>query len=191
MIKFEHVAGPFGDCTSRYKLSFDKPYTISEFIEEILQNKDEYGEIYIGENYIKPKDTCSYAYGNLRSRFNDRYLNRKIISAKASGGWGCMDYYLNLKANDMVLKYIKKPIIVEAYQTDKEVLIPTPEGVMKASPGDYIITGIKGERYPCKPDIFEATYEPYEEPPKKMSKKDIMRRNAELNESRRKRLNQG
>ena len=38
MIKFEHVAGPFGDCTSRYKLSFDKPYTISEFIEEILQN---------------------------------------------------------------------------------------------------------------------------------------------------------
>ena len=37
--------------------------------------------------------------------------------------------------------------------------IPTLEGVMTASPGDYIIRGIQGEFYPCKPDIFEATYE--------------------------------
>lgn len=35
----------------------------------------------------------------------------------------------------------------------------TLEGVMRASPGDYIIRGMKGEFYPCKPDIFEATYE--------------------------------
>ena len=38
--------------------------------------------------------------------------------------------------------------------------IPTLEGVMIASPGDYIIKGVAGEFYPCKPDIFEATYEP-------------------------------
>lgn len=37
--------------------------------------------------------------------------------------------------------------------------IETPEGRMKANPGDWIIKGIKGEFYPCKPDIFEATYE--------------------------------
>lgn len=37
--------------------------------------------------------------------------------------------------------------------------IKTLEGVMIANPGDYIIKGIKGEYYPCKPDIFEATYE--------------------------------
>jgi hypothetical protein len=36
------------------------------------------------------------------------------------------------------------------------------EGVMKASPGDWIIKGVKGEFYPCKPDIFAATYEPAE-----------------------------
>lgn len=36
--------------------------------------------------------------------------------------------------------------------------IRTLEGVMRVSPGDWIITGIKGEHYPCKPDIFEATY---------------------------------
>ncbi len=35
----------------------------------------------------------------------------------------------------------------------------TLEGVMEASPGDWIIRGVKGEHYPCKPDIFEATYE--------------------------------
>ena len=37
--------------------------------------------------------------------------------------------------------------------------IPTPEGVMLAIEGDWVIKGIKGELYPCKPDIFEATYE--------------------------------
>ncbi|WP_422929019.1 hypothetical protein [Singulisphaera sp. PoT] len=41
-----------------------------------------------------------------------------------------------------------------------QLCIPTPEGVMLANPGDWIITGVKGEVYPCKPDIFEATYEP-------------------------------
>ena len=38
--------------------------------------------------------------------------------------------------------------------------IETLEGVMLAEPGDWIIRGVKGEFYPCKPDIFEATYEP-------------------------------
>lgn len=38
--------------------------------------------------------------------------------------------------------------------------IPTLEGLMVASENDWIIKGIKGEFYPCKPDIFEATYEP-------------------------------
>ena len=38
--------------------------------------------------------------------------------------------------------------------------IETLEGRMEVSVGDWVITGIKGERYPCKPDIFAATYEP-------------------------------
>lgn len=40
--------------------------------------------------------------------------------------------------------------------------IPTLEGVMVASEGDWIIRGVKGELYPCKPDIFAATYEAVE-----------------------------
>ena len=57
-------------------------------------------------------------------------------------------------------KYRKKPIVIEAYQTDKEIDIETLEGTIHASIGDYIITGVNGEQYPCKPNIFEKTYEP-------------------------------
>lgn len=39
------------------------------------------------------------------------------------------------------------------------MLIPTLEGIMVAQEGDWVIRGVKGELYPCKPDIFEATYE--------------------------------
>lgn len=78
-------------------------------------------------------------------------------------------------------KYRKKPIVIEAmkytgknnvddilnfigerrlaYLVGETLNIETLEGVMKANVGDYIIKGIKGEFYPCKPDIFEATYE--------------------------------
>ena len=44
------------------------------------------------------------------------------------------------------------------------LLIRTLEGEMKAQPGDWIIRGIAGEVYPCKPDIFEATYESAPQP---------------------------
>lgn len=56
-------------------------------------------------------------------------------------------------------RFAKKPVEIRAYQTDREVFIETLEGTMKANKGDWIIEGIKGELYPCKPDIFEATYE--------------------------------
>ena len=58
------------------------------------------------------------------------------------------------------MKFIKKPVVIEAYQTDVPLDIETLEGVMHASPGDWIITGVNGEKYPCKPDIFKKTYEP-------------------------------
>jgi hypothetical protein len=86
------------------------------------------------------------------------------------------------------MKYRKKPIVIEAIQLpaeedtnvdpfidwadehgleytserDGSIGIETLEGVMTGSPGDWIIKGIKGEFYPCKPDIFAASYEPAE-----------------------------
>jgi hypothetical protein len=73
------------------------------------------------------------------------------------------------------MKFRKKPVVIEATQWFKDGdhpkvikatlsgmpvnLIETLEGEHIVSPGDWIITGVKGEHYPCKPDIFEMTYE--------------------------------
>jgi hypothetical protein len=83
-------------------------------------------------------------------------------------------------------KYRKKPVVIEATQLiaglplpdgvnwgypkadgdltphplDDQFWVQTLEGPLVASRGDWIVTGIKGERYPVKPDIFAATYEP-------------------------------
>lgn len=85
-----------------------------------------------------------------------------------------------------VKKFRKKPVVIEAMQytgnnladclvwalgVSREsadgcqimklpLVIPTLEGDHTASPGDWIIRGVKGEHYPCKPDVFEMTYEP-------------------------------
>ena len=47
-----------------------------------------------------------------------------------------------------------------SHEDDSTYLIPTLEGTMKFKRGDMLITGVKGEIYPCKLDIFEKTYEP-------------------------------
>lgn len=78
------------------------------------------------------------------------------------------------------MKYRKKPVVIEAiqwvgdnfieidqfitsyhetYPQAGKVVIATLEGDMVASMGDWIIQGVNGEFYPCKPDIFEKTYE--------------------------------
>lgn len=56
--------------------------------------------------------------------------------------------------------YRKKPVVVRAYVAETEQVIHTLEGDMIAQPGDYIVIGVQGEMYPCKPDIFHETYEP-------------------------------
>lgn len=60
---------------------------------------------------------------------------------------------------EQLQRFRKKAIEIEAYRTSKKRVIETLEGSMTAEIGDWIITGVKGEQYPCKPDIFEMTYE--------------------------------
>ena len=57
------------------------------------------------------------------------------------------------------MKARKKPVVIQYRIADKEEQIETLEGVMIARTGDHIITGVNGEQYPCKPDIFEKTYD--------------------------------
>jgi len=81
------------------------------------------------------------------------------------------------------MKFRKKPVVIEATQWFKhgdhpmvkqthtvelnmvtpQAYIETLEGPHLVTSGDWIITGVKGEHYPCKPDIFDMTYEPVEE----------------------------
>ncbi len=60
-------------------------------------------------------------------------------------------------------KYVKRPIVVEAVRLTQQITIHTLEGDMVGNPGDWLITGVNGEQYPCKDEIFQKTYEPYEE----------------------------
>ena len=76
------------------------------------------------------------------------------------------------------MKYRKKPVVIEAYQTDEEINIETLEGTMHASAGDYIITGVNGEQYPCKPDIFKKTYDEISD---EIYDEDLVRRQSVLN----------
>jgi hypothetical protein len=63
--------------------------------------------------------------------------------------------------------YRKKPVVItaEEHKGPDAIIIKTLEGEHRAEPGDMIITGVKGERYPCKPDIFVQTYEAVEGAP--------------------------
>jgi len=57
-------------------------------------------------------------------------------------------------------KFKKRPVVIEAVQIRLPMTVETLEGVMRGEPGDWLITGVKGEQYFCKPDIFIKTYEP-------------------------------
>ena len=95
---------------------------------------------------------------------------------------------MNVIRKDTMTKFRKKPVVIDAIQflggevSFKNILewntsthriefryeynclfIPTDEGIMTANVGDWIIRGVKGEIYPCKPDIFEQTYERIDE----------------------------
>lgn len=96
------------------------------------------------------------------------------------------------------MKFRKKPVVIDAIQwtggnieeigeflagvhwatAGRNVVIPTREGDMAASPDDWIIKGVAGEFYPCKPDIFAATYE--SEEPQRPYHADIIERITDI-----------
>lgn len=76
-----------------------------------------------------------------------RYLDKSIALADWCGGLSYMMTQPDERA------FADAPVV------GPYIAIPTLEGTMAALPGDYIIRGVQGEFYPCKPDIFKATYE--------------------------------
>jgi response regulator of citrate/malate metabolism len=63
---------------------------------------------------------------------------------------------------DGMLDFRKKPVVIQAIQITETSEVDTLEGTMRGSVGDFLIRGVKGELYFCKPDIFKSTYEPVE-----------------------------
>ena len=55
-------------------------------------------------------------------------------------------------------KFRKKPVEVDAVRLTERIEIETLEGTMIGNPGDWLITGVAGEKYPCKDEVFRATY---------------------------------
>lgn len=73
-----------------------------------------------------------------------------------------MDSNGNYYVPEWAVKAYERGIL---YFEGAELFVKTLEGVHAASCGDYIIKGVKGELYPCKPDIFKITYEPASDEP--------------------------
>jgi hypothetical protein len=126
------------------------------------------------------KSSGGYQWGN-----NGKVFKGKGAKEKAENQ-GKAAFPMDIKGRGVnKLKYRKKPVVIEAMQFTNEdkdrvfhwaseqqmniqpsfkngmpiLIIPTLEGEMSASINDFIIKGVNGEFYPCKPDIFEKTYE--------------------------------
>lgn len=80
----------------------------------------------------------------------------EVLAAASAGGFSAK----SRTVPEWIVQAFEQAVLGFEGSDGKEfVLIRTPEGVMKAAPSDWIIQGVKGELYPCKPDIFQQTYD--------------------------------
>jgi hypothetical protein len=81
------------------------------------------------------------------------YYRKKPVAIEAFQWFGTINRY---SAPSWFLEAMQNNVV---YFVDNKLRIDTLEGTYRASIGDFIIQGVKGEIYPCKPDIFKETYE--------------------------------
>lgn len=100
MIELKPSSSFGGDSTAAYTVSFDKEYTVQEFINEVLKF-NEWGYIVASEydrkNDFKRISQCEYKLDQLIVAMRLDVLNKKIIKATASGGYSRMDYLLHVE----------------------------------------------------------------------------------------------
>lgn len=100
--RMKHTGGPYGDACSSYDVMLDHEYTVQEFVEEVLKEKqDEWGNFTITTDfhytYTNQKDSCQYKYGKITDDFKNAETKSQIISeVKAHGGWTAMDYFIKI-----------------------------------------------------------------------------------------------
>lgn len=103
-IKLTLMAGPFGDCTSAYDVSFPQDITVEQFVQLVLQeNPKEWGTIGLSWNH----KLVDYSHGSIKFREDyDVYKNERVLKAKAHGGWSLMDYELELVPKPKLEKFV-------------------------------------------------------------------------------------
>ena len=95
-MKFTRTGPTSGDCTTPYSVTDYKAQTVGEFIEEVLQDKNEWGyvKVCIPDCSWLAYPSCEYRYGSIVDELDSSYLEKKIKSVDASGGWTFMAYYI-------------------------------------------------------------------------------------------------
>lgn len=109
VLKFIQTGGPYGDATSRYVVELNREFTVEEFINEVLK-RDEWGQIRVLNSEIRGKQpfgalVVEYRGDQIIGRGIGyrQYLDQKVRSVRASGGWSAMDYTINLEAGGNIL----------------------------------------------------------------------------------------
>ena len=87
-----------------------------------------------------------------------KYRKRPVVIEAEVYKKGMEDGF-DYEPESFVGEYWENVHLIKGWQPKKRPYINTLKGKLYISEGDYIIVGIKGERYPCKPDVFEVTYD--------------------------------
>ena len=98
MFKLVQLKPEGSDCTAPYEVQLNGEYTVGEFINDVLKDVREWGYIGINNDRTVFGDPhCEYKYGKLTSPMDEKFLNMRVTSARASGGWSRMDYILSVE----------------------------------------------------------------------------------------------
>ena len=99
MIKLTQTSETFGDCTALYSVEMTKPYTVREFIKQVLKRKawgyigieNRFGESIFGD------PNCEYKGSKIiTEELPEEILNQPFVKVRASGGWSRMDYIIEI-----------------------------------------------------------------------------------------------
>ena len=102
LFKFVCTGGPYGDCTSHYRVEMKQPCTIAHLIE-FINSQDEWGKVYINpKDWLGMECLAKFEYNNHTQHkplaIPSFFHNLPIKELKAHGGWSNMDYHVTLEA---------------------------------------------------------------------------------------------
>lgn len=93
-----------------------------------------------------------------------KFRKKPVVIDAFHLGWNDLpDWFMDHVSDGRVTMFMEKAAAPNGRPFEGHCMIRTLEGVMRANAGDWVIKGVSREIYPCKPEIFAATYEPVSE----------------------------